>query len=169
MERLTPGRVTLSAYCRAAGHSYVKSIMVGGEDVFGKEIEASSLSSAAIRVILRTDVASVSGTLEIPEEKKATLRQPTVVLFPADDRLRKAGQMEQSQIDQKGHFESKSVRPGEYLAFAFEDADYATLSDPEFFTAIQSKAVKVTLAASESKTLDLKLLPWPEEFADRIQ
>ena len=169
MERLTPGRVTLSAYCRAAGDSYVKSIMVGGEDVFGKEIEAASLSSAPIRVILRTDVASVSGTMDIPEEKKAALRQPVVVLFPADDRLRKAGQVDQSQIDQKGHFESKDVRPGDYLAFAFEDADYPTLSDPDFFTAVQSKAVKVTLGAGESKTLDLKLLPWPEEFADRLQ
>lgn len=169
MERLTAGKVTLYAYCRAAGDSYVKSIMVGGEDVFGREIEAASLSSASIRVILRTDVASVSGTLDIPEEKKPTLRQPLVLLFPADDRLRQAGQMEQTQIDQKGHFEHKGMRPGDYLAFAFEDADYTTLPDPDFFTAIQSKAVKVTLAAGESKTLDLKLLPWPEEFADRLQ
>jgi hypothetical protein len=111
----------------------------------------------------------VSGTLDIPEEKKATLRQPLVSLFPADDRLRQAGQMEQTQIDQKGHFEHKGLRPGDYLAFAFDDADYPTLADPDFFTAIQSKAVKVTLAAGESKTLDLKLLPWPEEFADRLQ
>jgi protocatechuate 3,4-dioxygenase beta subunit len=169
MERLTAGKVTLNAYCRAAGDSYVKSIMVGGEDVFGREIEAASLSSASIRVILRTDVASVSGTLDIPEEKKATLRQPLVLLFPADDRLRQAGQMEQAPIDQKGHFEHKGMRPGDYLAFAFDDADYPTLADPDFFTAIQSKAVKVTLAAGESKTLDLKLLPWPEEFADRLQ
>lgn len=169
LERLSAGKVTLNAYCRSAGDSYIKSILVGSEDVFGKEIDASALSSGNIRVILRTDVASVSGTLDIPEEKKAALRQPLVVLFPADDRLRKAGQLDQSQIDQKNHFESKDVRPGEYFAFAFEDADYATLSDPEFFTLIQSKGVRVTLAPGESKTLDLKLMPWPAEFADRLQ
>ncbi len=169
LERLSGGKVTLSAYCRAIGDSYVKAIMVGSEDVLGKEIDASAPSSGSIRVILRTDVASVSGTLDIPEEKKATLRQPLVVLFPADDRLRKAGQLDQSQIDQKNHFESKDVRPGEYFAFAFEDADYATLSDPEFFTAVQSKGVRVTFSPGESKTLDLKLMPWPAEFADRLQ
>ncbi len=169
LERLSGGKVTLNAYCRAVEDSYVKSIMVGGEDVFGKEIDASALSSGGIRVILRTDVASVSGTLDIPEEKKATLRQPLVVLFPADDRLRKAGQLDQSQIDQKNHFESKDVRPGEYFAFAFEDADYSTLSDPEFFTLVQSKGVRITFSPGESKTLDLKLMPWPAEFADRLQ
>jgi len=169
LERLSAGKVTLGAYCRSAGDSYIKSILVGGEDVFGREIEAASLSSGGIRVILRTDVASVNGTLDIPEEKKAALRQPLVVLFPADDRLRKAGQSNQAQIDQKSHFENKAVRPGEYFAFAFEDADYSTLPDPEFFALIQSKAVRVTLAPGESKTLDLKLMPWPEEFADRIQ
>ena len=169
MERLSPGKVTVNALCRSAGDTYIKSILVGSEDVFGKEVDAAALASSNIRVVLRTDVATVSGTLDIPEEKKAALRQPVVVLFPADERLRQAGLMDQSQIDQKNHFESKDVRPGEYFAFAFEDADFTTLSDPEFFTQIQSKGVKVTLAPGESKTLDLKLLPWPAEFADRLQ
>jgi hypothetical protein len=169
LDNLTPGKVTLGAFCRSPGDSYVKSILVGGEDVFGQEVDAAAIASGGIRVVLRTDVAKVSGTLDIPEEKRATLSQPVVVLFPADERLRKGGQLDQAQIDQNSHFESKDVRPGEYLAFAFEDADYSTLSDPDFYALVQSKGVKVTLAPSESKTLELKLLAWPAEFADRIQ
>lgn len=57
----------------------------------------------------------------------------------------------------------------DYLAFAFEEYDYSSLEDPEVFAALESNATKVSLARGESKTLNLKLLPWPEQFADRLQ
>jgi protocatechuate 3,4-dioxygenase beta subunit len=169
LNRVPPGKVELSAYCQSIRDSYVKSILVGGEDVFGKEIDSSAVSLGGITVILRADTASVNGTLDIPEERKSTLRQPMVVLFPVEDHLRKSGHVPQIQIDQNNHFEGKSLQPGEYLALAFEDSDPSTLYDPEFFAVIQSKGEKLTLAPGESRTLDLKPLPWPTEFADRLQ
>ena len=47
--------------------------------------------------------------------------------------------------------------------------DISSLDDPEFLRAVQGKGVKVKVAPGESQTLDLKLTPWPEEFADRLQ
>jgi hypothetical protein len=35
--------------------------------------------------------------------------------------------------------------------------------------AVAGKGTKVTLAANESRSLNLKVLPWPEPFADRLQ
>jgi hypothetical protein len=57
----------------------------------------------------------------------------------------------------------------DYLAFAFEEYDYSSLEDPEVFAALERNATKVSLARGESKTLNLKLLPWPEQFADRLR
>jgi hypothetical protein len=65
--------------------------------------------------------------------------------------------------------DARNLRPGDYLAFAFEDYDYGSLDDPEVFAAVESKATKVSLTRSESKELNLKILPWPEQFADRLQ
>ena len=168
LEGLTPGRVVLNVSC-GMGESYVKSILVGDEDVLGKEVDAGALAAAGVKVILRTDTASVSGTLDVPEDKRDPSKQPRIILIPTDERLRRAGFIDYSTVDQDYHFSSKTVRPGEYLAFAFAEEDNSSFDDPEFYRLIESKGAKVKLGPGESQTVDLKLTPWPEEFADRLQ
>ena len=168
LEGLMPGRLVVNAQC-GAGESYVKSILVGDEDVLGKEVDAGAVAAAGVKVILRTDTASVSGTLDVPEEKRDPTKQPRIVLIPADARLRRAGVIEYPQLDQNYQFNGKTVRPGEYLAYAFAEADNSSFDDPEFYRLIESKGVKVKLGPGESQTVDLKLTAWPAEFADRLQ
>jgi len=163
-----PGHCNLNVHTGSTG-GYVKSIQVGGEDVYGTEVDASSVAAAGIHVVVRLDPASVKGSVEIPEDRKAALRSPGALFVPADPRLRKAALVSLGQIDGNGGFELKNVRPGDYLAFAFEEYDAGSLGDPEVLAAIESKATKVTLSPGESKTLALKLLPWPQELADRLQ
>jgi hypothetical protein len=168
LARLMAGSVTLGALCRAGGESYIQSILVGGTDVFGTEVDSADLAANGIKVIVRNDAARAGGTLDIPPEKRAALKSPLVVLLPTDARLRRAGTIATSAIDGNNHFQHTGVRPGEYLAFAFEQANQSTFEDPHFYTLIQSKGERAILAPGESKTLSLKLLPWPPEFADRI-
>jgi hypothetical protein len=152
-----------------SGEGYVKSILIGSEDVYGKEVEAAAVAAGGLKIVIRLDSAAVSGTVEIPEERKAALRSPSVVLLAADAHLRDSAQRHVAQLNQNNGYELKNLRPGDYLAFAFENLDYDSLLDPEVFAAIASKGTKVTLAANESKSLDLKILRWPEQFADRLQ
>jgi hypothetical protein len=168
LEGLAPGKVVVSAQC-GGGEGYVKSILMGDEDVLGKEVDVGALAAAGIKVILRTDTASVSGTLDVPEDKRDPAKQPRVVLIPTDERLRRAGFIDYSTLDQDYHFGSKAVRPGEYLAYAFAEADNSTFDDPDFYRLMESKGVKVKLGPGETQTVELKLTPWPEEFADRLQ
>jgi len=168
ISQLSPGRYTINVNS-SGGDSYVQSIQVGSEEVLGKEVDAAAIAAGGLRVVARLDPAKVAGTIEIPEDRKANLRSPTVVLAPADPHLRGAGQLRVAQPDQTNGFELKNLRPGDYLAFAFEDYDYGSLDEPEVFAAVESKATKVSLARGESKQLTLKLVPWPEEFADRLQ
>jgi protocatechuate 3,4-dioxygenase beta subunit len=166
--QISPGRYTLSVH-PDAGEGYVQSIQVGGEDVFGKEVDGAALASGGLRVVVRLDSAKVTGTVEIPEDRKANLRSPTIVFVPAGPRLRSASQFSIAPLDQTNSFELKNLRPGDYLAFAFEEYDYTSLDDPEVLAALESMAAKVSLARGESKALTLKLVPWPEQFADRLQ
>jgi hypothetical protein len=168
LARLTAGRVTLTALCRAGGESYIQSIMVGGADVFGTEIDSADLVGNGIKVIVRNDAASASGALDISSEKRAALKSPVALLIPTDVRLRRTGVSVISAIDANNHYQHTGVRPGEYLAFAFEEANSSAFDDPHFYALVQSRGERVTLAPGESKTLSLKLLPWPPEFADRI-
>jgi hypothetical protein len=130
---------------------------VGDEDVLGKEVDGAAVA------------ASVSGTLDVPEEKRDPTKQPRIALIPADARLRQAGLVEYPQLDQDYRFNSAHVRPGEYRAYAFAEADNSSFDDPAFYRLIESRGAKVKLAPGESQTVDLKLTAWPAEFADRLQ
>ena len=165
---LAPVRLKLGARC-PGGSPYVKSILVGDEDVLGKEVDGAAVAASGIKVIVRTDAASVSGTLDIPDEKKGAIGSPLVALISTNARLRQAGLIDHPAIDQSYRFQSKNLRPGEYLAWAFEEGDINSFSDPEFYRLVESKGVKVTLGPNESQTVELKLLSWPAEFADRLQ
>jgi hypothetical protein len=169
ISQLTPGHYTLDVYTSGSEEGYVKAIFVGTENVFGKEVDANAIAAAGVKIVIRLDSASLTGTVEIPDERKTLLRSPSVVLLPADAPLRKANQRIIGQLNQDNGFSLKNLRPGDYIAFAFEESDYASLQDPEVFAALESKGTPVSLAANESKNLSLKILPWPEQFADRIQ
>jgi hypothetical protein len=169
ISQLTPGHYTLDVYTGRSDDGYVKAIFAGTEDVFGKEVDANAIAAAGLKIVIRLDSASLAGTVEIPDERKAFLRSPSVVLLPADAQLRKANQRNIGQLNQDNGFSLKNLRPGDYIAFAFEEFDFASLQDPEVFAAIESKGTAMSLAANESKILSLKILPWPEQFADRLQ
>jgi protocatechuate 3,4-dioxygenase beta subunit len=168
ISHLSPGHYFPNVYT-GVGEAYVQSVQVGGEDVYGKEVDAATLVASGLRVVVRLDSARVSGTVEIPEDRKQHLRSPVVLLLPADARLRNAGQSGNRQLEQTGSFEFKNIRPGDYLGLALEECDSGSLDDPEVLAALESKATKVSLSRGESKQLTLKLVPWPEEFADRLQ
>jgi hypothetical protein len=165
---MPPGRYTLGALPGPSG-GYVKSILIGSEDANGKEVEASAIAAGGLKIVIRRDCAAVSGTVEIPEERKAAMRSPSVVLLPIDVHLRSPHRGNVAQLNQNNGYELKNLRPGEYLAFAFEELDYASLQDPEVMAAVAGKGTKVTLAANESRSLNLKILPWPEPFANHLQ
>lgn len=169
ISQFTPGHYTLDTNAVGSDEGYVKAILAGTEDVFGKEVDANAIAAAGLKIVIRLDSASLGGTVEIPDERKAFLRSPSVVLLPADAQLRKANLRNIVQLNQENGFSLKNLRPGDYIAFAFEELDYASLQDPEVFATLESKGTAVSLAANESKNLSLKILPWPEQFADRIQ
>jgi protocatechuate 3,4-dioxygenase beta subunit len=169
ISQLTSGHYTLDVYTGRSEEGYVKAIFAGTEDVLGKEVDANAIAAAGLKIVIRLDSATLAGTVEVPDERKAFLRSPSVVLLPADAQLRKANQRIIGQLNQDNGFSLKNLRPGDYIAFAFEESDYASLQDPEVFAVIESKGTAVSLAANESKSLSLKILPWPEQFADRLQ
>jgi hypothetical protein len=61
--------------------------------------------------------------VEIPEERKAALRAPTVVLVaeptPICEDAEQRGHV--AQLNQNNGYDLKNLRPGDYIAFAFEE------------------------------------------------
>ncbi|MDR3719676.1 MAG: carboxypeptidase regulatory-like domain-containing protein [Bryobacteraceae bacterium] len=164
-ENLAPGRYVASVSCGAAG-AYVQSLSGSGEDLLGREFDLSA-ASGGLRIVLRTDSATLSGTVETSISATPADRQgrPAVVLIPADARLRGVDLPTVTPISSKNSFSAAGLRPGDYLAIAFEDVDEAELQDPEFLSSLEALATRVQLSPGETQTITLKWNAWPETAA----
>ena len=161
-ESLPQGRYLTDVFCGGMG-AYVQSITVGGEEVRGRDFELVAASSG-VRIALRTDSATLSGTVETPDGAAVQPQRqghPSVVLIPADARLLGVETVAPAAVSAKNSFDFAGLRPGEYLAVAFDDIDAAQLQDPEFLAALEPLGTRVNLLPGGTQTVTLKWNAWP--------
>ena len=138
---------------------YLKSVEFNGRETLGRELDCSSLTSGTLRVLLGSDGGKVEGSVS-HEDKPAA--DATVVLVPADPNRRFPEAVRRSPSDEKGRLTLKDVPPGDYLAFAWEEAEEGMWFDLDFMKAAEVQAVKVQVEPKASQAIDLKLLPAPK-------
>jgi hypothetical protein len=166
LENLQPGRYFADVLPGASG-AYVQSITAGGDEVRGRDFEVSA-SSQGLGILLRTDSATLKGTVESPHDGTAQVERPghpSVILIPADAHLRGLDVVRPARVSSDCSFSLSGLRPGEYLAMAFEDIDESQLQDPEFLTVLEPLGRSLQLAPGETQTVTLKLSVWPETAA----
>jgi hypothetical protein len=84
----------------------------------------------------------------------------TVVLIPKSEKRRSNVQFYKTATsDQKGLFTIKSVDPGDYKAYAWEDVETQAWMDPEFVKPVESKGTTITVDPSGQHQLQLKAIP----------
>ena len=167
LANLPPGRYVASVFCGTPG-AYVQSISAGGEELLGHDFDLSAASSG-LRIALRTDSATLNGTVESPDgtngsEAGQGNRQgrPAVILIPADARQRGVDAIASAPVSSKHGFEVRGLRPGDYLAFAFDDVDESQLQDPEFLTSLEPLGTRIQLSPGATRTATLKWNAWPQ-------
>jgi hypothetical protein len=163
LENVSPGRYLADVLPGGSG-GYVQSITVGGEEVRGRDFDVSA-ASEGLRIVLRTDSATLNGTVDTQHEAAVhDERQghPSVIVIPADARLRGVDIVTPARISSNGSFAIAGLRPGEYLAMAFEDIDESQLQDPEFLAVLEPLARSLQLAPGETQTVTLKWSAWPQ-------
>lgn len=166
LERLPPGRYIAEVVCGASG-AYVQSISVGGEEVRGRDFDLTS-ASGGLRIVLRTDSAALNGTVDSPDDMTGhgeRQGRAAVILFPADPRLRGVDMVTPAPVSSKNSFDVSGVRPGEYLALAFDDIDESQLQDPEFLGFLEALGLRVQLSPGATQTVNLKWSAWPQTAA----
>jgi hypothetical protein len=88
-----------------------------------------------------------------------------VILIPADARLRGVDVVTPARVASNGSFSVSGLRPGEYLAMAFEDVDESQLQDPESLAVLEPLGHSLQLAPGETQTVILKWSVWPQSIA----
>ena len=102
--------------------------------------------------------SQVTGTVLDPNTQKAA---PTmmVVLIPQEKERRDHEAFYQTATsDLSGQFRFKSVVPGEYRVYAWEEVEYSAWMDPEFMKPLESRGEAVSVTEGGRQAVQVNLI-----------
>ncbi|MBI2688040.1 MAG: carboxypeptidase regulatory-like domain-containing protein [Acidobacteria bacterium] len=148
MENAGAQKYRVSVYNLPAG-LWVKAVRSGDQDVTEQGLDLSSGGGANVEVVLGTGAGQISGAVQDGKQKPAPGSMVTLIPDPMlkhlSDRVRLV------MADQNGQFTLKSITPGEYKLYAWEDVEPGSYSDPEFLKPHDGAAKKMTVKADGSE------------------
>jgi hypothetical protein len=146
MDKLYPGLYSISAP-RPPQPFYLDAIRVDGIEPNTREIELSG--PATITAVYKINGGQVRGTVE-------GCTEGSVWLIPQDAAKRHAFWHAEPCL-KDGHYEAKSIRPGEYYAVPASGEFPRAWIYGIFEQPVLDRATKVTVRAGETTSLDLRL------------
>lgn len=163
MARLGPD-ATAELAVLPPGH-YVPKLLSGSKEfpvtrirvepgrVVSGAIEISGTNKAEIRLTAASHVQEVSGRVFQDGSPRMGV---TAILLPRGQPVRIAS-FAADQTDSDGSFTWRSVAPGEYLAFAFEQGEVLDYADPEVMQPLLRLGQPVTVQAGKNPELRLEV------------
>lgn len=126
---------------------YVKSIVAGGADASAGNITVAGNGPTDVSLVLRKGVASVSGVIASGAELTDHALSPVYALFiPAScGSVTFCGAVIYGVTDTSGHFEIKSIPPGEYRALALQSVNREWLQNPSALAMLFKHGVTVDI------------------------
>ncbi len=140
---------------------YVKRMVIDGETQAGTTLDLRNRKAKAFEVILSPRVAAIKGRVSIQGQLNTGV---TILLEPESDPSESKSQV----AGPNGEFEWKSLAPGKYRLYAFEDFDREAWNDPELGRILAPKAVALQLGEGETLTVEVPLISGAE-FEDALR
>jgi hypothetical protein len=139
---------------------YVKSIVAGSVDASTGNVIVAGNGPTAVSVVLRKGVASVSGVIASGPETIDHALSPLHVLFiPAScGSVTFCGGVIFGVTDTSGHFEIKSIAPGEYRALALLSVNREWLQNPSALAMLFKQGVTVDIPENRDTNVQLPAL-----------
>lgn len=158
------GNITDPRYVRVTTPSgwTLKAVMIQGQDAADMPLDVGpGQVLSGVQVVITKNAGTVEGS--VLDDRKQPVLDATVVLFPADDRLRyyQSRFIRSARPDQEGKFRIATLPSGEYLAVALQGLEDGQAGDPELLTALAPYGERVALKDGETKTLGLGLTARP--------
>jgi protocatechuate 3,4-dioxygenase beta subunit len=140
---------------------YVKSVSLGPEAQDFRSaagIDLTKGATAPLEILIGANAGQVSGA--VLDEKSQPAAGAMVVLVPQERDRREVFQLyKTAATDQYGRFTIRSVEPGEYKVFAWEDIEVGAYMDPDFIKPVESRGEPVSIKENSREDLKLKVIP----------
>ena len=158
LEDVGPDRYTLMVSGLPEGF-YVKSVRSGNLDVLAGGLEIAGGSPAPLEVVLSPHAGQVSGSVLDPKTQKAAPAAMVVLVPQEKERRDREAFYRMAATDSAGQFTFKSVIPGEYRVYAWEEAEYGAWMDPAFVKPVESRGEAVSIAEGGRQAVQVNLIP----------
>jgi 5-hydroxyisourate hydrolase-like protein (transthyretin family) len=158
LDNVSADRYSVSVAGLPEGY-YVKSISSANVDVLAAGLDVGASAPAPLDIVLSPNAGQVTGTVQ-----NAAAQQPaagvTVVLIPQErERRENASFYKTTVTDASGRFTFRSLVPGNYRLYAFEDVESGAWFDPDFMRQMEAKGEAVTVSEGSREDLQITLIP----------
>ncbi len=138
-------------------NGYVADIRAAGASAIDSGIDINS-QTGEIQIALKTDGKRIQGVVRDASQKAvASVR---VALVPASPSRRQNIQLFKTALtDNSGNFSLFGIAPGDYKLFAWEAVPNSAWMNAEFLELYESRGQLVTLGATPTVNVELKLIP----------
>ena len=138
---------------------YLKSARSANIDVLADGLEIAAGSPAPLDIVVSSRAGQVSGTVLDPRTQKAAAGM-TVVLVPQEKERRiRESFYRSATTDAAGGFTFKSLTPGEYRVYSWEEAEFGAWMDPEFLRPQESRGEPVSIQEGARQAVQVNLIP----------
>ncbi len=158
MDDVSPDRYNLTVSGLPEGF-YVARVRSANVDVLAEGLDVSGGSPAPLEVVLSPKAAQVSGTVMDPKTQKAAVATIVVLVPQEKERRDRESFYRTAYTDASGQFTFKSLVPGEYRAYSWEEAEYGAWMDPDFMKLQEGRGETVSLSEGARQALQLNLIP----------
>ena len=137
---------------------YVASVRSGQVDVLQSGLDVKGAPPEQVEIVLSPHGGQVNGTVRTADHQLAA--QATVALLPREkERAGRKAYYFDAAVGQDGTFHMKSVPPGEYKLFAWEDVESGAWMDPDFMKPLDDRGYALTVHADGQEGADLTAIP----------
>jgi hypothetical protein len=106
-------------------------MLLGDQDVLTDDMTITPSTHEPLRIVLSTRGGVVTGMVTVPQGVPKSARA-RVLLAPSGRYEHVLSYYAVTAADDAGHFEFKSVTPGRYKLYAFEELEPGSYEDPGF-------------------------------------
>jgi hypothetical protein len=151
---IQPGRYRINVLPMPQG-LYLKQATLGQADAV-KLLSVNGPVSESLHIVISPKAGQIEGTI-IDEDGKPV---PGVqaVLIPDRDRDRR-DLYKTGSSDQTGHFVVRSVVPGDYKLFAWEDIEPFAYNDPEILGKFEEQGTPLKIAELSAVKVHVRIIP----------
>ncbi len=150
------GKAWLNVAGTPAPGTYLAKILLGSQDVTGKELDLSAGGLPPLRMVFRKGAATLSGRADATDPNLLAGR-PAISLWPADPEQRDARAAVSASFQPDGTFTISDIRPGEYLIYVGFGVEPSPYGGPEAPADLDSNSTRVRLEPNATQSIQLKL------------